>query len=76
MTIQISLKTLPCPYDRLNPKMLYECLACSRYISHDKKKGILLCGPQGSNDCMGRGGPGIAQAKWEIAQSYEKGGGI
>jgi hypothetical protein len=73
MIIQIPLKTLPCPHDRLNPKMLYECLACGRYVSHDKHKGILLCGEMGSNTCDGRSGPWIPQAKWEIAQSYEKG---
>jgi len=72
MTIRISLKSLRCPDEGFAKKMLYECRACSRYVSYDKKAGTLLCGDKGSNDCMGRGGPGIPQAKWEIAQSYEK----
>jgi len=76
MTIQIPIKTLPCPYERLAKKMLYECLACSRYVSHDKHKGVLLCGDVGRNNCLGRGGPGVPMAKWEIAESYTKGGKI
>jgi len=69
MIIYIPLKMLLCPHERFAKKMLYECLACSRYVSHDKKKGVLLCGARGTNDCMGRGGPGVPMAKWEIAES-------
>lgn len=70
MLIRIPFKSLPCPHQRFAKKMLYECLACSRYVSHDKARGFLLCGDEGSNDCIGNGGFSEPPTKWDIVKSY------